>query len=107
MIRYVVQHVKGVTSVQEIRCQVLTPLEDQSVAFLPRDDFKVKISEPKSLEGEVWFGWALSTAPELALAQAESDMIEEAKRNERKNGVPYEPLKVLEKVKEITVRMLK
>ncbi len=107
MIKYVVQHLKGVTSVLEIECTRLTPLEDQSVAFLSSNDYKVKITEPKSLAGEVWFGWALFDSSEQAMFQAVLDMVEEAQRNERKHKVPYDKEATLAKSKEIPVRMLK
>lgn len=106
MRKFVVQHVKGTTSIQEIECTKVTPLDDSSVLNLLGNEYKVKIVRPSSLAGEVWFNWALYDSAEIALVRAEQDLVEEAQRNERKHDILYEPLKVLEKVKALRVKML-
>lgn len=110
MRKYIVQHLKGVTSILEIECEKVTLLEDPSLAWsLKNFEYKVKVSKPVSFAGEILCWWALFATEPLARQQAEKELIEEAKRNARKEGrlftVP-ELGKILQKVKELSFKEL-
>lgn len=100
---FCVQHVKGTTSIVEVEGEVLWTIPG---TINSNKEFRVKVTRPAQFAGEVWYSWSLFPDESWALAQAEADMVDEAKRNERKHGVLYDPLKVLEKVKDIKVTKL-
>lgn len=96
MRKYIVQHLKSSTLIQEVECEYTTLLEDPSLAWrLQKGEIAYKILQPPSLKNEMFMGWSLFSNETLALEFAQRDLKEDSERNARKSHseVDYENLK--------------
>ena len=49
MIKYIIHNSKNNLSIKEVLCEKLSIMEDASIAWLPSNEFKVRITAPQSV----------------------------------------------------------
>lgn len=102
MRKFIVQSKKGSTSIIEVEVELVTPVEDPSVMWLPPGEYKARIMEPKSLyikvdtmvDGkketimvpDMWFSHAFYDSYAAALQAAQTLIEQEYQFNLRKYG---------------------
>jgi len=101
---------KGLSSIQEVEIQFVSSLEDPSVLWMGKGEYKAKVLKPESLfekqkDGSltppVWCWHAFYQTEEAARAQAESDLKHEMERAAGKGGAPFDVITCLARCKEI------
>lgn len=101
---------KGVTTLQEVEIEIVSALEDPSVMWLGKGEYKAHIMLPVSLHEKqedgslkppVWFSHAFFHSEEEARKQAEHDIQKEMERVARKSHTQFDPIACLAKCKEI------
>lgn len=88
---------KGKTSIIEVECTKLTPMDTPSVGWLPQNEYKARIDAPTSLfdkidnklEKPVWYSFAFFDTLEEAKTKASADIKVMLERNEKKTGSPF------------------
>lgn len=87
MKKFVINSKKGTTSIYEVECEKILPLEDPSALLLPIGEYKARILKPtffhekedSSIKAKlipvVWQGYAFYDSLEAARAVAEKNMI--------------------------------
>jgi hypothetical protein len=120
MRKFIIQSKKEETSIMEVECEKVQPLEDPSVMWLPAGEYRASVLLPTTfhqkferlVEGkkvvtmvpDVWHSHAFYDTLELAQAQVKDIILSEFKTNLRKYGtiinvvdlnVAYESVKII------------
>lgn len=88
---------KGKTSIIEVECVKLTPMDTPSIGWLPQDEYKARIDAPTSLfdktdnklEKPIWHSFAFFDTLEEAKIKASADIKVMLERNEKKTGTSF------------------
>lgn len=89
MKKFVVHSIKGVTSIMEVECRVVTALQDPSVMFIPAGEYKAEILNPValyekqsdgSLRSPVYYSHSLHETVEAAMVAAKKGLEESYRR---------------------------
>lgn len=116
MEKFIVHYVKGKTSLVQIKCELVSAVEDPSVIWAPAGEYRVKVLSPdflleKKEDGRlacpVYYGHSLFSSLEEARAQAEKDIRQGFETAIRKHKIEsYTEEDVQKKLAEITTVML-
>lgn len=113
---------KGTTTLQEVEVEILSPIDDPSVMWLGKGEYKARILAPESLHQkverevngkkeivlvpDVWCWHAFYDSEEAARAKAEKEIQTEFERQARKSHTELDVVACLAKCKEIQVAKL-
>jgi hypothetical protein len=122
MKKFVVQSKKGKTVITEVECELVTPMEDPSIMWIPNWEYMAKILKPtsfhmkfeKQVEGkkeivlvpDVWYSHAFFNSLVDATKYAERIIKESFEFEARKYGKEFSVIDVLAAIKEIEVVLL-
>lgn len=100
----------GKISVMEVEIEVVSAVEDPSVMWLPKEEYRARVMAPKSLyekqdDGSatppVWYSHAFYWTVHQAWVMAETMVRSELERNLSKHKVAYTPKDLQDKLAEI------
>ena len=85
MFKFVIYSRKGKTTVYEVECEQVTPMEDPSIMWIPKGEYKARILRPEALfepdpkdstkmAPPVWYSHAFYSTSVEALARAHKDV---------------------------------
>ena len=81
MKKFVIHTTKGLSSVIEVECEEVNPLDDPMLMMLPKGEGKLKITTPSNLAGQIWYSLFFYNNKEEAMKEMERFISEEAKDN--------------------------
>lgn len=101
----------GSVSIMEVEVELVSAIQDPSVMWLPKDEYRAKILHPESLHDPVlgppiWYSHAFYASVAGALSAAEQLIQQQFEFVKRKSGVDFTADDVKQKALGITVKYL-